>query len=148
MDLLSLLNEMEELIENCARIPMTRKVLVDEDRLLDFMDRIRTTMPDEIRQAKWIIQEREKVIADSKREAERVLEDAQKEIEKQAEESEVARQARMVAEEIINKAKTIAQEIRDGARAYADDVLKSLAENTARVMEQIQQGRDELKEMK
>jgi cell division septum initiation protein DivIVA len=139
---------MEELIENCARIPMTRKVLVDEDRLLDFMDRIRTTMPDEIRQAKWIIQEREKVIADSKREAERVLEDAQKEIEKQAEESEVARQARMVAEEIINKAKTIAQEIRDGARAYADDVLKSLAENTARVMEQIQQGRDELKEMK
>jgi len=139
---------MEELIENCARIPMTRKVLVDEDRLLDFMDRIRTTMPDEIRQAKWIIQEREKVIADSKREAARILEDAQKEIEKQAEESEVARQAQIVAEEIINKAKTIAQEVREGARAYADDILKSLAENVAGVMEQIQQGRDELEEMK
>lgn len=148
MDLLGLLNEMEELIENCARIPMTRKVLVDEDRLLDFLDRIRTTMPDEIRQAKWIIQEREKVMADSKREAARILEDAQKEIEKRAEESEVARQAQLVAEEIVRKAEAIAREIREGARAYADDVLKSLAENAARVVEQIEQGREELKEMK
>lgn len=148
MDLLSLLNEMEEMIENCARIPMTRKVLVDEDRLLDFMDRIRTCMPDEIRQAKWIMQEREKVMADSKQEAMRVLEDAQKEIEKRAENSEVARQAQLMAEEIIGKAETVAREIREGARAYADDVLRNLAENTTRIMEQIQQGREEIKTMK
>lgn len=148
MDFLSLLNEMEEMVENCARIPMTRKVLVDEDRLLDFLDRIRTSMPDEIRQAKWIIQEREKVMADSKQEATRVLEDAQKEIEKRAESSEIARQAQLVAEEIISKAETVAREIKEGARAYADDTLKSLADNITRIMEQVQQGREEIKAMK
>ena len=61
MDLLSALNELEELIENSGRVPLTRKVMVNEDSILDLLDRIRTTIPEEIRQAKWIIQERRKL---------------------------------------------------------------------------------------
>lgn len=67
MDLLSALNELEELIENSGRVPLTRKVMVNEDSILDLLDRIRTTIPEEIRQAKWIIQEREKVMSESQK---------------------------------------------------------------------------------
>lgn len=148
MDLLNALNELEELIENSGKIPFTKKVMVEEDHLLDLLDRIRTTMPEEIRQAKWIIQEREKVLNDSQKEAMRIMDDAQKQLERKADDSEVVRQAKIAAEEIIAKAEDIAREIRDGARGYADDILVNLQESLGKISGQIEQGRSELKTMK
>jgi hypothetical protein len=148
VDLLNALNELEELIENSGKIPFTKKVMVEEDHLLDLLDRIRTTMPEEIRQAKWIIQEREKVLNDSQKEAMRIMDDAQKQLERKADDSEVVRQAKIAAEEIIAKAEDIAREIRDGARGYADDILVNLQESLGKISGQIEQGRSELKTMK
>ncbi|MCL5290507.1 MAG: ATPase [Eubacteriales bacterium] len=148
MDLLSALNELEEVIENSSKIPMTRKILVDEERVLDLLDRIRTTIPEEIRQSKWIIQEREKVLSDSQREAVRILEDAKRQVEIKADDSEVVRQAKVVAEEIVKKAEAVGREIRDGARSYADDILKNMEESLGKIVTQIQQGRNELNSMK
>jgi hypothetical protein len=58
MDLITALNELEELVENSSKVPLTHKVIIDEDRLLDLLDHIRTSLPEEVRQAKWILQER------------------------------------------------------------------------------------------
>jgi cell division septum initiation protein DivIVA len=148
VDLLSALNELEELIENSGKVPLTRKVMVNEDSILDLLDRIRTTIPEEIRQAKWIIQEREKVMSDSQKEAMRIMENAQKQVEKQAEDSEVARKAKVVAEEIIAKAEQTAQEMREGARIYADEILGALQDRLNKINQQIEQGRSELRAMK
>jgi len=145
VDLLNALNELEEIIESSGKIPMTRKVLIDEDRVLDLLDRIRTTIPEEIRQAKWIIQEREKVLNDSQKEAMRIMEDAQKRVEMQADDSEIVRQAKKIAEEIVQKAESVAREIKEGARGYADDILANLENNLGMVLRQIGQGRLELK---
>ena len=148
MDLLNSLNELEELIENSSKIPFTRKVMVEEDRLLDLLDRIRTTMPEEVRQAKWIIQEREKVLQDSQKEAIRIMDNAQKQVEKKADDSEIVRQAKTNAEEILARAESVAMEIREGAKGYADDILVNLQENLGKILSQIEQGRSELKLMK
>jgi cell division septum initiation protein DivIVA len=148
VDLLSALNELEELIENSGKVPLTRKVMVNEDSILDLLDRIRTTIPEEIRQAKWIIQEREKVMSDSQKEAMRIMENAQKQVEKQAEDSEVARKAKVVAEEIIAKAEQTAQEMREGARIYADEILGALQDRLNKINQQIEQGRSDLRAMK
>lgn len=148
MDLLNALNELEELVESSGKIPFTKKVMVEEDRLLDLLDRIRTSMPEEVRQAKWIIQEREKVLNDSQKEAMRIMDDAQKQVERKADDSEVVRQAKMSAEEILTKAEGIAVEIREGAKGYADDILVNLQESLGKILSQIEQGRSELKSMK
>lgn len=148
MDLLSALNELEELIETSAKIPLTRKVLVNEDNILDLLDRIRTTIPEEIRQAKWIIQERDKVMNDSQKEALRLLEDAQKKVSQQAEESEIVRKAREMADSIIAKAEEQAVELRQSAKSYADDILTNLMESLDKLTNQIDQGRSELRNMK
>lgn len=146
--MLSALNELEELVETSAKIPLTRKVLVNEDNILDLLDRIRTTIPEEIRQAKWIIQEREKVMNESQKEALRLLEDAQRKISQQADESEIVRKAREVADSIIARAEEQAMELREGARSYADDVLTNLMESLDKLTNQIDQGRSELRNMK
>ncbi|AEG14838.1 hypothetical protein Desku_1255 [Desulfofundulus kuznetsovii DSM 6115] len=148
MELFHILNEMEEMIENSPRIPMTRRVMVDEDRLLDYLDRIRTTLPEELRQARWLLQEREKVLADTRKEAGRLLEDAQKQLEKRAEESEVVKKAQAMADEIVHKAEQVAREIKQGAREYADEILGGLEEELDKIMTQIRNGRAELRGVK
>ncbi len=148
MDLLSALNELEELIESSGKVPLTRKVMVNEDLILDLLDRIRTTIPEEIRQAKWIIQEREKVMNDSQKEAMRIMESAQKQVDKQAEDSEVARKAKVFADEIIAKAEQVAQEMRAGAQSYADEILGALQDRLGKIDSQVEQDRSELRSMK
>ena len=148
MELFNIINEMEELIESSPKVPMTRRVLVDEDRLLDFLDRIRTSLPDELRQAKWVIQEREKVITDSKREALRIMEDAEKQLEKKADESEVTRKAYDLAAQVEAQAEEVALQIKQGARDYADEILADLENRLERIAQQIHEGRGELQGLK
>ncbi|SFR05369.1 ATPase [Desulfoscipio geothermicus] len=148
MELFNVLNELEELIESSPKVPMTKRVLVDEDRLLDYLDRIRTSLPEELRQARWVIQERDKVINDSKREALRIIEDAEKHLEKQAVESEIMRKAQEMADEIRLRNEEVARQIKQGARDYADDILAGLEDKLNNILQQIQAGRDELRGMK
>lgn len=148
MELFNIINEMEELIESSPKVPMTRRVLVDEDRLLDYLDRIRTSLPEELRQAKWVIQEREKVITDSKREALRIMEDAEKQLEKKADESEITRKAQEIAAQIQAQAEDVAMQIKEGAREYADEILAELENRLENIKQQIVAGREELQGMK
>ena len=148
MELFNALNELEEIVETSIKVPMTRRVLVDEDRLLDMLDRIRTTLPEEIRQARWIIQEREKVMAETKKEAGRIMEDVQKQMERRVEESELVRAAKEKAEEIVQKAESVAREIRQGARDYADELLNEIEKRIEKVVAEVRDGRAELKGLK
>lgn len=148
MELLSILNDLEEFVQSSARVPMTKKALVDEERLLDFLDRIRTILPEEVRKAKWLVQEREKVISESRQEAGRIIEEAQKKMEMQVEDSEIVRRAKEVAEEIIKKAEQVSREMRLGARDYSDGVLAKLETRLEEIMKEIEGGRNELRNMK
>ncbi|AEF93944.1 vacuolar-type H+-ATPase subunit H [Desulfotomaculum nigrificans CO-1-SRB] len=145
MELFNVLNELEELIEESPRVPLSKRIMVDENRLLDYLDRIRTSLPEEIRQAKWLMKEREKVLAESKKEAQRMLEDVQREIEKRADNSEIVKQAEQIAAETIKKAEDVAAQIRQGAREYADEILQGLEERFEKIITEIQQGRAELR---
>jgi cell division septum initiation protein DivIVA len=148
LELLSILNEMEESVQNASRVPMTKKVLVDEDKMLDFLDRIRTILPEEVRKAKWVVQEREKVINETKAEAARMIEETQKEVQRRAEESEILKQAKDMADEIIRNAEQTSRDMRIGARDYADEVLVRLESRLERLVKEIESGRSELKAMK
>lgn len=144
MELFNILNELEELIEESPKVPMTKRVMVDESRILDYLDRIRTSLPEEVRQAKWLVKERDKVLSESKKEAQRMLEDVTREIELRAEDHEIVKKAERVAQETVKKAEEVASQIRQGAREYADEILQSMEEKLGKILNEIQQGRNEL----
>lgn len=144
MEVLDILNDLEELVEESTKIPMTGKVLVDADELLDYVDRIRAILPDEIKQAKWITREHQRILADAEQEAKRVVGQAQEDISKQAEESAIARQAQEYGEQLVNKAQNSADAIRAGANEYADEVLKALEVQVLKISQELRSGREEL----
>jgi len=145
LELFNIISEMEELIESSPKVPMTKRVLVDEDRLLDYLDRIRASMPEEMRQAKWVMQERDKVISDSKREAVRIIEDAEMQLEKKAVDSEVTRKAQELGEEIRLRSEEMARQIKQGSLDYADEMLAELEGKLNSILVQVQENRYELK---
>lgn len=148
MDVLKLLDEIEDILESSSSIPFAGKVLVDKGEMLEVLKEIRLKLPDEIKQAEWIKEERQRILAEAHSEANTVVEEAKIHIEEMVEQDEITKQAKERAEEIITKAQSNAKEIRIGAREYADELLKNLEGNIKTVMETLEKNRMELKGLK
>ncbi len=148
MDIFRILEELEEYIQGCKHVPMTGKLLMGEDELLDFIDRIRSLLPEEIHQARLMVKDRERLMEEARAESDRVLTQANQRIEGMISQSEMVRQAQATAEEIVAQGKRVAYEIKNNAALYADDIMSSLETNLEQNLELIHRGRGELNQMK
>ncbi len=148
MNVLKLLEELEDIIESGSSIPFAQKVLVDKGEILEIIKEIRIHLPDEIKQAQWIKEERQRILAEAQQEADTVLQEANNHISSMVDQSEITKIANSQAEDIIAHAQNSAKEMRLGARDYADSLLESLEENLLELISTIKENRDELKGMK
>ena len=73
MDVLVLIDKLDDTIHNAKPVPLTDQVRVDKEEVYDILDQMRATIPEEIKQARWIVKERQEMLAEAKREAERIV---------------------------------------------------------------------------
>lgn len=144
MDVLVLIDKLDDMIHNAKPIPLTDNVRVDKEEIYDLLDQMRATIPEEIKQARWIVKERQEMLAEAKREAERIVKEAHDEQLRLVSEQEVVKQAENHAEDIIEEARAREREIRLGAEDYADDILNTLEVNLEKFLAAVQRGRDRL----
>ncbi|MFY9488034.1 MAG: ATPase [Solirubrobacterales bacterium] len=144
MDVLVLIDKLDDLIHNAKPIPLSDTVRVDREEIFDLLDQMRATIPEEIKQARWIVKERQEMLAEAKREAERIVKEAHDEQQRLVSEQEVVKQAENHAEDIIEEARAREREIRLGAEDYADDILNTLEVNLEKFLAAVQRGRDRL----
>ena len=144
MDVLVLIDKLDDLIHNAKPVPMSDKVRVDKEEIYDILDQMRATIPEEIKQARWIVKERQEMLAEAKREAERIVKEARDKQSQLVSQEEVVKQAERAAEDIVEDARAREREIRLGAEDYADEVLANLEDNLAKLLEAVQRGRNKL----
>lgn len=144
MDVLKLLDEIEDIIEGSSTIPFAGKALVDKGEILDIIKEIRIKLPDEIKQAEWIKEERQRILAEAQKEADTMVQEVKLHIEEMVEQDEITKLANERAEEIISKAQNNAKEIRIGAREYADGLLKETETNLKNIIGTLEKNRQEL----
>jgi F0F1-type ATP synthase membrane subunit b/b' len=120
MDVLVLIDKLDDLVHNAKNVPLTDQVRVDKEEIYDILDQMRATIPDEIKQARWIVKERQEMLAEAKREAERIVQEAREHQDRLISEEEITKQAERMAEDIIEEARSREREIRLGAEDYAD----------------------------
>jgi cell division septum initiation protein DivIVA len=125
-------------------VPLTDEVRVDKEEIYDLLDQMRATIPEEIKQARWIVKERQEMLAEAKREAERIVQEARDRQEKLISQEEITKQAERAAEDIIEDARAREREIRLGAEDYADEILNTLEVNLTKFIGAVQRGRDRL----
>jgi vacuolar-type H+-ATPase subunit H len=144
MDVLVLIDKLDDLVHNAKPVPLTDQVRVDKEEIYDILDQMRATIPEEIKQARWIVKERQEMLAEAKREAERIVKEARDRQERMISEEEITKQAERAAEDIIEDARGREREIRLGAEDYADEILNTLEVNLSKFIAAVQRGRDRL----
>src|SRR3954454_17297688 len=73
MDVLVLIDKLDDLVHNAKAVPLTDQVRIDREEIYDILAQMRATLPEEIKQARWIVKERQEMLAEAKRECDRIL---------------------------------------------------------------------------
>ncbi len=145
MDVLKLIDEIEDILEEGSTVPFSKKVLVDSDDILDIIKEIRIRLPDEIKQASWIKEEKQRILAEAQKDADNMINEAEYKLEELIDQEAITKAAKDRSEEIINKAQATAKEIRLGAMEYADSLLLETQEELKEVITMLNENRKELR---
>lgn len=128
MKVLELLDEIEEIIETSSSFPLTGKILVDGEEILEIVREIRVELPDEIQQAQWIKDERQRILDEAKREYESVLKDARLQAESLIENDDITLKAKNRADELLRVAESNVKELKLNTFDYIEGILYNFQE--------------------
>ena len=146
MDVLVLIDKLDDLVHNAKAVPLTDQVRIDREEIYDILDQMRATIPEEIKQARWIVKERQEMLAEAKREVDRLLAEAREQAVREASQTEIVKIAERQAQDIVDEARREAREARLEMEDWADSMLASLEVNLDRFLTAVSRGRERLHE--
>ncbi|NJP05190.1 MAG: hypothetical protein HC837_05960 [Chloroflexaceae bacterium] len=133
IELDDLIDELEDVIADGRRVPFSGRLLIDEERILDIIDRMRVSIPEELKQARRVIQEQDRLLADARARVQMALEERGL-----LEAIETERQ------QLIQQAEHDAAQVRAGADDYARQVLEDLQNRLTKVLANVRNGLETL----
>ena len=152
MEIFTLLETLEDILERSKSVPFTEKAILDNEEVLEIIKDIRLKLPDELKQAKWIKEERARILDEAQKEADGIVREAENRIISMIDEHEITRKAYEQKAEIIETANEMSREITKGTKDYADGILDDLEKAINNVngaineaLKTIEQNRSELK---
>jgi vacuolar-type H+-ATPase subunit H len=146
VDILQLIDRIEELLDSGWRVPMSKRVAIDEEAFLNIIDQMRITVPQEIKQAREVALERDKYIAQAHEEARRIIAQAREDAAAQLDEHVLRQQAEERASTVLKKAVEEATLIRAGADEYAEGKLRELGRQLERLQAVVANGLSTIEE--
>ncbi|BAH06334.1 hypothetical protein [Clostridium kluyveri] len=132
MDVIKLLEYLQEIVDTSAKVPLSKKVMVNKSEVLEILDRVINCLPSELKKAQWIIEEKERILTEAVQEADDIKKQNLSLLRRQIENHDITKEANIRAEEIISSAQKNARAIRIGARDYADEMLSQLDSEISR----------------
>ena len=146
MDVLVLIDKLDDLVHNAKAVPLTDQVRIDREEIYDILDQMRATIPEEIKQARWIVKERQEMLAEAKRETDRLLGEAREQAVREASQTEIVKIAERQAQDIVDEARRQARETRLEMEDWADSILSTLEVNLEKFLTAVKRGRERLHE--
>ena len=146
------LQQMEELVRTAKSMPLSSSVLINQAEVLELLEAAQGELPEEIKQARWVVKDREELLAKARRDGEATVAKAHDERAHLVSQQEVVRAAQAEAERILDEAREMGRQIRLEAEDYVDAKLaqyeialeKTQAE-LERSLGQVRRGRDKLR---
>lgn len=139
MDALELLDELEDIIDKGASVPFSGRCILERDELLDVVQEIKIKLPDDLKQAKWIKEERQRILEEAQAEADSIIKTAEEKIVSMVNENEITKKAIVQGNQIIEKARENAQAIHDSSYGYADNLLETVEKVVIGSMKEMEQ---------
>jgi cell division septum initiation protein DivIVA len=140
MDILHLVDRLEELFNESRPIPLTHSVIVDEDRILEIIDQMRISIPEEVKKAQQVLAQRDRVLAQAQEEANRTLSLAKRQTEETISKDSIVQAAQNRAEQVLEQARAEVEVMRRDADEYVIESLTALEEELTRLLSQARNG--------
>ena len=140
MDILHLVDRLEELFNESRSVPFTHSVIVDEDRMLDIIDQMRVSIPEEIKKAQQLLAQRDRILAQAQEEVNRTLSLARDKSETLVERDAIVQAAQARAEQIVAQARAEGENTKKEADEYVLESLNRLEEEMERISVQVKNG--------
>ena len=141
-----LIGSMYDMVQDAKGIPLAgEKCILERDRLLDLLDELRVTLPNDLKMAQDIVEKRNDMMAVAKREAEAIRRQAEEDARQMVSETEIVVAARRKAKEVAGNVEIQARELRRVANEYCEDTLKRTEEAVALSLEEVRKARQRFK---
>lgn len=140
----ALIRQALEMVQEARAMPLSSSVLVQRDELCALLEDALERLPEEIRQARWLLKEREEFLEAKRREADQILEEVKAQAERMVQRTEIVRQANQAAQRIVDEAREEARKLQHQAEDYCDQKLASFEIVLDRTLRTVQAGREKL----
>ena len=159
MDLAGRLQQLEEMVRDAKSMPLSSSALLNRDEVLEMLAEMQESLPEEIKQARWIVKDREELLGKARQDAERIVEQAREDQLRMARKEDIVHRAEEEADRIVAEAEQQAMDARAEAESYVDARLaqfeialrrileeaQSTTRALAKTLDQVEVGRDRLR---
>jgi cell division septum initiation protein DivIVA len=143
-DVEAILHRLHDVIGNARPMPLSASVMINRDEVLEIVEAALDRMPEELRQARWLLREREEFLAKVQREGDDILDAARARAERMVQRTEVVRAAQHTARRVVEDAEAEARRLRHEAEDYCDHKLAQFEIVLDRTIKTVQAGRSRL----
>lgn len=144
MDIMEIIDILEETIEKASAVPFTRKVMVEKDEILDYLQELRLTYPDELKEAKWVKSQRDRILSEAESRAANIQKNAEETQMQLIDEHEITRCAYEQANELVKSASDQAGEIKADCDQYVEELLNDAEARLEMLLRKIREDRSDI----
>jgi cell division septum initiation protein DivIVA len=141
----TLLRRVNDMISGAKSMPLSSSVMISRDEVLELLEEAVTRLPEELRQARWLLREREEFLAKVQAEADDILAAARARAERMVQRTEIVREAKLVARNTVQDARDVASRLKHEAEDYCDQKLAGFEIVLERTTKTVQAGREKLR---
>jgi len=146
VDIQFLVERLEALVVNARKVPMTSQIILEQATVLDLIDQLRVAIPEEVRQARRVNQETDRMLGKARDESEQIIGAAQEQAALLLQDQSILRDAESKAQELLEQAQNKSEETMSGADQYAADVLVRLESDLVKTLSIIKKSLEVLEE--
>ena len=133
-----ILDVLEDSIAKGVPVPFSGRCMLDKEELLELVQEVRLNLPNDLKQAKWVKDERQRILDEAKQEAEDIVKGAEDKIISLINENEITRQSVEQSEKIVDDAQKKSEKINKSSYLYADGLLEYVENAVAKAMSEIE----------
>ena len=142
MDIMEIIEYMEEAVDKAFTIPLTGKIVLDKEEILDYIQEMRLSYPDEVKEAKWVKEERERIISEAEARSDAMLKTAETKMLQMVDENEITKQAQEYSNNMIEDAKAQSAKLITDSDHYADDILGDVERRLEMLLKKVSDDRN------
>ena len=141
-----IINSLYDLIQDAKNVPLSAdKCMLERDKALDMLDEIIARLPGELKQSRAIVESRNDLIGQARREAETIIRQAQEQAKQMVTQEAIYQEAKRQCQEMVVQTQVRMAELRKASNDYMDDALRRTEEAIAQSLGEVQDTRAKFK---